>query len=101
MVDDTFDWHGHKFEGVVSDPKLLKTQPGIYLVWADKKVLDIGEAGDVQARVSNHDRKDCWQRHATGGILYGAHYMPRASEQERRDLEANFRAMDDYPCGKR
>jgi len=101
MVDKTSDWHGTVFELVGSDPKLLKPQPGIYLVWANQKLLDIGEAGDVQGRVSNHDRRDCWERNATGAIMYGAHYMPGASEQERRDLEANLRAMDDFQCGER
>ena len=101
MVDGTFPWYGTEFESGVTDPKELKTQPGIYLVWAERKPLDIGEAEDVQARVSSHNRKDCWQRCATGTIYYGAHYMPGASEQARRDLESKLRASCDYPCGEK
>jgi len=102
MVEDTFEWHGIRFESGVPEPKMLKTQPGIYLIFTKQKLLDIGEGGDVQARVTSHDRKECWQRHAAGAtIFYGAHYLPGVPEQTRMDLESKLRAMNDYPCGER
>jgi hypothetical protein len=102
IAESTFDWFGYKFESGVADPKMLKAEPGIYLAWANRKVLDIGEAEDVQARIANHDRRDCWLKHAAGATLYyGAHYMPGESEQARRDLELKLRSKQDYPCGMR
>ena len=104
MADNTFDWREYKFESGVSDPKLLKTQPGIYMVYCmepKQLLLDLGEAIDVQARVTNHDRKDCWEKKATGKIYFAAHYMPGAPEQTRRDVEGKLRRWDSFVCGER
>jgi hypothetical protein len=44
----------------------------------DWKVLDVREAGDVKARVTNHERADCWKRNCSGIIRYSGDVHSRS-----------------------
>jgi len=97
--------HGIRFEGGFSDPGELEPRSGVSVVWCLEggtlSALDVGEAVDIRARVSGHDRKECWESHCRGVIRYSAHYMDGASEQSRGELEGHLRRTEKPPCGER
>jgi len=97
-----FDRYGYNFDGGYYTPERLQAEPGIYMVFANQKIIDIGESENIQDRLQNHDRKDCWQRYAKGStIYYAAHYMQGSSQDQRRTVEAVFRSKDKPPCGEK
>ena len=99
-----FEWHGLRFEGPLRHPGELEAQGGVYTIWCWRgngwAILDIGEAGDIRARVLSHDRKDCWRQQCAAEINYAAHYTPGLDETGRRRLETQFRAIEHPPCGE-
>ncbi|MCH8978104.1 MAG: hypothetical protein IH945_02535 [Armatimonadetes bacterium] len=95
---------GYDFEGPYSSPSCLDSKAGVYTI-LDKKsngnydIVDVGESGNVKDRVENHDRKDCWKRHASE-IWYAAYYTLGWTADQRRALEKKIRDEYDPPCGK-
>ncbi len=98
-----FAWQGILFEGLFRNPGVLEARAGIYTVWCSRgdgvAILDVGEAGDVRARVLAHDRKDCWRRNCAGEVMYAAYYTPGLDEPGRRRIESQIRAVAQPPCG--
>lgn len=99
-----FDWQGLRFEGPFRRPGDLQAAEGVYVIGCERGsgwgALDIGEAGDVRARVLSHDRKECWRRNCTGDLLYAAHYTPGMDEDGRRSIERRLRTTERPPCGE-
>ncbi len=99
-----FDWHGYSFEGAFPNPSGLKAHSGVYIVFCKTgenwTVLDVGEAGDVRARILGHERKPCWTRNCRGSLFYAAHYTPGMTEAQRRQIETRIRSADNPPCGE-
>ncbi len=99
-----FAWRGLLFEGLFRHPGDLEPRAGVYAVWCSRgdgvAILDVGEAGDVRARVLAHDRKACWRRNCPGELLYAAHYTPGLDEAGRRRIESELRAAEHPPCGE-
>jgi hypothetical protein len=64
---------GIQFDGTYLTPELLQPSSEVYVIWCKSgenlSVLDVGEAIDVRARVSNHDRSDCWKRICSGPVV--------------------------------
>jgi hypothetical protein len=100
----SFERWGYQFEGAFTSTNSLKSLAGVYVIWCKDgdnwKVLDVGEAGDVKDRVSNHDRTDCWKRNCSGTIYYSATYTSGKTEEQRREIEQSIRSQEDPPCGK-
>lgn len=93
----------YNFDGPFRDPASLRDQSGVYAVLAGTganswKVVDIGESAQVQTRVSNHDRADCWQRNRGTGLTYAACYC---NERDRMRIEQELRSHYNPPCGDR
>lgn len=98
----SFPWNGYDFDGGYDDPNRLQAKAGIYLVFTKEMVIDIGESEDVRNRILTHDRKDCWQRKANGGVLYyAAHNMPGSSIEARHEIELRLRSLVNLPCGEK
>ncbi len=102
-----FERWGYHFEGAFQTPNLLPAMAGVYVVWCqvqqDWSVLDVGESGDVQTRLLNHDRADCWQRNCGGTIWYSAAYTPNTHQAGRIAIEQQIRqaCQPRPPCGER
>lgn len=100
----SFERWGYTFEGAFTDPASLGPRSGVYVIWCKEddnwNVLDVGESHDVQNRVVNHDRKDCWERNCTGIIYYSATYTPNLQQSGRQQIEQEIRNVTNPPCGE-
>lgn len=94
----------YNFEGPFSNTSSLRKQSGVYAILGRNSdserwvVVDVGEAGDVQERVSNHDRKDCWSRQGYRQLQVAVYYC---DERTRMSVEQELRAQFNPACGKR
>lgn len=95
------EW-GYQFEGPFSSPDQVPAKAGVYTVWCRQNStwssLDVGQAENMQERLTNHDRAICWKRHCGGSIHFYVVAMP--SEAERRNLEQKIRQDKNPPCGE-
>lgn len=100
-----FDRWGFTFEGAFTDASSLESRSGVYVIWCrtgeNWRVLDVGESSDVKARVTSHDRADCWQRNCGGTIYYSATYTPNQQQPGRKQIEQAIRNAENPPCGDR
>ncbi len=101
----SFERWGYQFEGAFSSPDSLQSRSGVYVIWCrvgdNWSVLDVGEAADVNNRVTTHDRKSCWARNCSGSILYSATYTPNLQQPGRKEIEQRIRTLTNPPCGER
>ena len=94
---------GYDFEGPYASSDTLENRSGVYVVgysidagrW---RIIDVGESANIRTRIENHDRKDCWRRHASNGYQFGVYYTPEA---RRMQIEKRIRAECNPPCGKK
>lgn len=95
---------GYTFQGWYNFVSTLSTNSGIYAIGCEKdekvKVIDVGEAGDIQDRVENHDRKDCWNDECDDELRYAQYLTPGKTKSEREEIEKDIRKKEDPPCGK-
>ena len=83
---------GYEFKGPYTDVSDVPLDAsGVYVVvsLADgepDRFLDVGESRQLGERLKTHDRKSCWEEHATGEIAYC--YMTSIGEWDH-DLEPN------------
>lgn len=100
-----FERWGYQFDGAYLSPESLSQKAGVYVIWCENgsnwSVLDVGEATDVRARVSNHDRSDCWKRNCSGKIQYSATYTPNLQQAGRIEIEKRIRSLKPVACGER
>ena len=92
----------YDFEGPYTSPSQLSNRGGVYGVLSNQagnySLIDVGKSDTVRARIEQHDRKTCWQRHNRGQLEYCAYY----TTQSRRDLiEREIRRNLNPPCGER
>jgi len=69
-----------------------------------KNVIDVGESGEVGIRISNHERKPCWEDNCTGNLYVYLHYMSSSegyTSEDRRKLESKIRNEYNPLCGKK
>lgn len=89
-------------EGPFGNVSALLAQSGVYVIlgrsgqYANWNVVDVGEAGDVQDRVTNHNRKLCWNGQGHVELAVAAIY---ADEGSRMLIERELRAQFNPPCG--
>jgi len=99
-----FEKWGYKFDGPFHSPEKLQAHSGIYVIWCRGEknwtVLDVGEAADVNERVSNLDRVNCWSRNCLGIICYSAIYTPNLQQEGRMELEKKIKSITNPPCGE-
>ena len=90
------------FDGPFTGSAQLQSRSGVYAILGrgtgEWIVVDIGESGNVQDRVTKHDRKVQWQArgHATLGVA--AYYCDQAT---RMKVEQQLRQQYNPACGDR
>lgn len=89
---------GYIFDGPFSSPDSLQSRSGVYAIpdWYGA-VVDIGESGDLRARVENHERKECWNRQTSSRWQVAAFYCDAPT---RMRVEKELRDRHKPPCGK-
>ena len=94
---------GYTFGGPYSSSSVLYSEPGVYVIYCKTNdsysVLDVGESENMNERVKNHDRKDCWEKNCKDTIVYAE--MKEADEDKRRAIEKTIRDKTDPPCGEK
>jgi hypothetical protein len=113
-TDPTVQIEGYEFKRVYTDTDgISETQIGIYVVVClvdgdPQRVVDIGTTGEgsdpvvmktsnLQYRLQNHDRDDCWEEACDGELGYCVKYV--RDDTERLELEKELRWKFAPPCG--
>lgn len=92
--------NGYDFEGhypLVSTS--FNDVAGVYFISDGKgSGLDVGETDALATRLSNHERKSCWERHKSGSINVWFH----AEDDRNRRLakEKTIRNLRNFSCGQ-
>lgn len=93
---------GHEFSGPFGSVDSIRAVGGIYAILDRANVVkDVGEAGDLNNRLRNHDRRPCWERHAPYGYFYYVLYTGGWTPEQRRTVEGRIRDHYKPPCGDR
>jgi hypothetical protein len=107
---------GYDFEGPYADTEDISShQIGIYVIVclvndAPHCVLDVGTSegggpsraditptGNLQYRIKNHERKQCWKEHVHGSLGY--YIKPLGDTEERLEIESRLRWRFEPICG--
>lgn len=93
---------GHSFDGPFSSLDSLDDKSGVYAIHDYRNgkyyLIDVGESHQLQTRVSDHPRSDCWKHESAGTLTYSALYV---NEQQRMSIEQEIRNQYNPPCGDR
>jgi hypothetical protein len=92
------------FDGPFAGASQFQARSGVYAILgrgaggSNWNVIDVGESGDVKARVENHDRTTQWQAagHTTLGVA--AFYCDAVT---RMKVEQQLRQQYNPVCGDR
>lgn len=106
----TLNWNGPG-----GDPSSVPDKALIYMVLSAKlnekgeymtgtyKVLDMGQTGEGETRLSDHDRKDCWEEKTPNSHTLGYKYALMPSKEydktDRLIVECCLRANTNPACG--
>lgn len=97
----------YSFEGPLM-LKDIKNTSGIYAIIDHRfngefYLLDVGESGELQKRLTTHDRKDQWEKKQQGYIEFYIHYTPYITKEDRLQIEHGIRAYygNENLCGER
>jgi hypothetical protein len=89
------------FEGPYEIGKKIVDRASVYVILdVSNNVVDVGQSGETGTRLSNHDRKPCWDRY--GGKWFAVKWMPSEnySREDREELEHKIRNFYNPPCGE-
>jgi hypothetical protein len=93
----------YNFAGPYLAVGMLEAKSGVYLIstkvpTGTHRVLDVGQSGDVRARVEHHDRAPSWSKLKQDGLYASALYC---DEPTRMRVESELRGYFGPPCGER
>lgn len=92
---------GYSFEGPYEIGDEMLDRAAVYVILdVRNNVIDVGQSGETRTRLSNHERKSCWNRHE--GKWFGVRWMlsDRYSREDRERLEHEIRSRENPPCGE-
>jgi len=92
----------YTFDGPFSSSASLQGRSGVYAILGPngsggRRIVDIGESGDLRTRIDGHDREACWNRQTSSNWSVAAYYC---DEPTRMRIESILRRQYDPPCGK-
>ena len=93
----------YNFDGPHHSVNGLRNASGVYVILGGDgttpwNVVDIGESGDVRARVETHDRAGSWKERRHTKLAAAVIYV---TEQQRKAIEQELRVRFNPPCGDR
>jgi hypothetical protein len=93
----------YTFEGPYYSPSNLRATAGAYVILCERQprstILDVGQSENLRDRVTNHDRRGCWENHCQAAdIRYAVYYLE--DETGRRYIEQRVRKEYDVACGE-
>ena len=94
---------GYNFEGPYPTQNLSGKIPGIYIISTSdysidiNNVIDVGETQNIEERIANHERKNCWLRQ-NGNYLW---FHSDDNQERRLFKEKALRNMFSPTCGER
>ena len=96
----SIDISWYEFEGPYEYTEDLNDESGVYVVLdiTDYNVIDVGQSDEVESRVEYHDRKDCWSRNSSKGVVYAVLYC---DDPDKTEIEETIRDLYNPPCGDR
>ncbi len=72
----------------------------IYAIIDDESnLIDVGQTGNINERIPNHDRKHLWPLHSKGN--FHLYILIENSEQQRLIIESYIRSVFNPPVGDR
>ena len=77
MFEGPFDYE-KGFEGVVAC---------VYAVVSDKKLIYVGMTQDLNERMNNHHRKDCWKMKTSDSNVLYVRQISQSAERQRVERE--------------
>jgi hypothetical protein len=89
-------------EGPFGSVAALLARSGVYVILGRRnqasqwQVVDVGESGDIQDRVANHDRAPCWRGQGHSELAVAAIY---SDARNRMLIERQLRVQFKPPCG--
>ena len=92
---------GYQFQGPYYHTRRFDRDFGcVYIILNERnQVVDVGETGDVNARLPNHDRKQCWYNN--GATEAGLYILINNDQNFRLLLEKLIRDKYRPLCGDR
>lgn len=93
----------YAFNGPFHSASELLPSSGVYVILGKTgdmlwHVVDVGVSGNIQDRVANHDRKQCWKQTGFQAFSVAVFFAP---ERERVRIEQELRAQFQPPCSER
>lgn len=90
---------GYEFEGPYPVETEWNPVAAVYVPLNGKRVdpLDVGETENLEERLADHERQDCWEKHATNGLYFAVKI--ESNELARKSIERVIRNKYDLPCG--
>jgi len=96
----------YEFEGPYPTQESLRDRSGVYVILCKNDEskyapVDCGESAEVKSRVTNHDRRVCWERNCGSNLYFAVYYTPNLQSLGRVEIERRVREAFSFPCGKR
>ncbi len=93
---------GYVFEGPFDSPLELRDCPGVYVILDvaenASQIIDVGESADVMSRVTDHNRKGCWDQRSRGKLKIAVHYTTADQPMWRKQLKYELGKHFVPPC---
>lgn len=96
----------HRFDGPYTHTSQLPAASGVYLITTlphigptnQYTIIDVGESGNIQNRIANHDRSPQWKSHEQNGVHA---WVLLGTEAQRMLIERAHRIAYNPICGNR
>lgn len=92
--------NGYQFEQGYPLATTFNNVAAVYIIYTSQSWLDVGETDQLETRISEHERRPCWQRNAGNVPIYVAVHQ-ESNQQARLAIESALRSQLNPTCGDR